>query len=308
MKKITNFGALLVAASLSSTICAQIEVERLGEANDTTLLNDVEEGRGRTVQLSDKWIGVLCRPVDEVLRVHLNIDQGVGLVVERVVPDSPASRAGLKTHDILMQVNDQDLDSLQVLIDATAKADQHGITLRRIRGGERDLVTVIPEPRPETVGRFGGALEGGEPPDMGRLRAWVEKLERGEDGLGEDSLRFRFFGPGVPLEGNEFPSGISIQIERENDQPARIKVKKGDTTWEVTEDSLDELPEDVRDTVQGMLRGGAGFRMPMPGIENIPWPQFDRRLDNMNDQLERMMDELRKLRRERQEDDDSIDA
>lgn len=308
MNSINTIVAFLVAAVLSSTAGAQIEVELPDDVNDTTLLNDVDEGRGRTVQLSDKWIGVLCRPVDEVLRVHLDLDQGVGLVVERVVPDSPASRADLKTHDILVQVDEQDLTSLQVLIEATAKADENGLTLRRIRGGDRDLVTVVPEPRPETAGRFGGAIEGRNLPEMGRLREWIEQLERGEGLGGEDALRLRFFGPGVPLEGNEFPSGISIQIQRENDEPAKITVKKGETTWEVTEDSLGELPEDVRETVQGMLRGGAGFRMPMPGFEKVPWPKFDRRLDNMNDQLEQMMDELRKLRRDRQEDKDSIDA
>jgi hypothetical protein len=272
---------------------------------DKALLHDIEEGRGQPVQLSDKWIGVLCRPVEEVLRVQLDLKDGVGLVIERIVPGSPAAKTDLQMHDILTQVDDEDITSIQVLVEATSEADENGLIVQRIRQGVADAVTVVPEKRPAEVARFGPQVD--NVPEMGRLRAWVEDLEKGTGRESEDALRLRFFGPGVPLDGNGFPSGLRVQIQRDGDQPAKITVQKDDTTWEVTEDSLDQLPEEVRETVKGMLHGGRDLRLHVPG-DNSPWPQFDRRLDNMNNQLRDMMDELRKLRREQEDEDDSIDA
>jgi hypothetical protein len=59
----------------------------------------------------------------------------------------------------------------------------------------------------------------------------------------------------------EFPKNLSVQINKEGDQPAKIHVKQGDKEWDVTEDKLNELPEDVRQHVQ-RLRGQG--QMPGP--------------------------------------------
>ena len=48
------------------------------------------------------WLGVLTKPVSETLRIHLDVEEGV--VLDYVAPDSPASKAGLRQHDILLAV------------------------------------------------------------------------------------------------------------------------------------------------------------------------------------------------------------
>src|SRR5210317_563218 len=48
----------------------------------------------KPVEVGGTWIGVLCRPVDEVLKAHLKLEHG--LIVERVVPKGPAAKAGLE--------------------------------------------------------------------------------------------------------------------------------------------------------------------------------------------------------------------
>jgi hypothetical protein len=117
---------------------------------------------------------------------------------------------------------------------------------------------------------------------------------------------FRSFGPGVIMGGRGFaniPNGVSVSIQKENGQPARITVKRGDETWEVVGDdpeSLKKLPEDLRPFVEQMLEGGSPlgthFQMPniqVPNFEGFRGGQFeDGRLRDRLDQMERRMNEL----------------
>ena len=59
------------------------------------------------------WLGVLTKPVSETLRIHLDVEEGV--VLDYVAPDSPASKAGLRQHDILLAVEGKAVSSQQDL-------------------------------------------------------------------------------------------------------------------------------------------------------------------------------------------------
>jgi hypothetical protein len=50
-------------------------------------------------------LGVMVDTPNETLADQLNLKKGEGLVVRNVMPESPASKAGLKEHDIIVQVN-----------------------------------------------------------------------------------------------------------------------------------------------------------------------------------------------------------
>ncbi len=50
---------------------------------------------------------------------------------------------------------------------------------------------------------------------------------------------------------------MTVDIHREGKKPARITVKKGDQKWEINEDQLDKLPEEVRREVQPLLTGAS---------------------------------------------------
>ena len=62
------------------------------------------------------WLGVLTKPVSETLRIHLDVEQGV--VLDYVAPESPASKAGLRQHDILLSVEGKAVSSQQDLREA----------------------------------------------------------------------------------------------------------------------------------------------------------------------------------------------
>ena len=68
---------------------------------------------------SAAWLGVQVTPVPALVTAQLGLTPGMGLAVERVVPGSPAGRAGLRRHDILTKLDDQLLvnaGQLQVLV------------------------------------------------------------------------------------------------------------------------------------------------------------------------------------------------
>lgn len=55
------------------------------------------------------YAGVAVRPVDPVVHRHLPVLNGAGLTVRAIEPGSPAARAGLRRHDILLQWEEQRL-------------------------------------------------------------------------------------------------------------------------------------------------------------------------------------------------------
>jgi hypothetical protein len=56
-------------------------------------------------RLGNGRLGVFGTPPGDTLVEQLDLPNGQGLVVAEVRPDSPAARAGLKKHDILLEVN-----------------------------------------------------------------------------------------------------------------------------------------------------------------------------------------------------------
>ncbi|MCA9229072.1 MAG: PDZ domain-containing protein [Planctomycetales bacterium] len=212
------------------------------------------------------WIGISGRPVEnEVLRTHLQLAEDMGVVIEHVVPDSPADKAGLRKHDIILRANGAGVHGMQVLQDHVRAHQAEPIELLLIRLGKEETVVVVPAERPaefsnrDTVPRqeqWNGL--GARPDALGRLMEQFQ-LEGGLPG------GIRRFGPGIflhgqPLNLNSLPNGVSVSIQRENDGPAKITVQQGDKTWQIVGDdpeSLEQLPEDLRPFVQRMLQGNA---------------------------------------------------
>lgn len=81
-------------------------------------------------------LGVEVRPADDVLRSHLGFRGG--LVVHEVVPDSLASRLGLRRHDVLLELDGTRVDDggdIAPILERSDDAASHRALV--IRGGER---------------------------------------------------------------------------------------------------------------------------------------------------------------------------
>jgi membrane-associated protease RseP (regulator of RpoE activity) len=99
-------------------------------------------------QRTDYYIGVPVRPLDDTLRAHLGLPAGEGLVVNEVMPNSPAAKAGVKPHDILIAAGDKALPDAQVLVAVVQASEGKPFDLKVVRGGKTQAISVTPERRP----------------------------------------------------------------------------------------------------------------------------------------------------------------
>jgi hypothetical protein len=89
------------------------------------------------------FLGVETSQVPSVVSEQLGLSKGLGLVVEYVVPNSPAATAGIQQNDILRMLNDQILiepSQLRKLLQTFSEGAD--ITLTILRKGQEQKVTV----------------------------------------------------------------------------------------------------------------------------------------------------------------------
>jgi membrane-associated protease RseP (regulator of RpoE activity) len=103
------------------------------------------------------YLGVAASPANELLADQLRLGKGTGLVVDFVEEDSPAAKAGIKPHDVLLKLNDQILvnpPQLAVLVRLQKPGDK--VTLTLVREAKEQKVTAE---LTETERMVGGGLD-----------------------------------------------------------------------------------------------------------------------------------------------------
>lgn len=278
------------------------------KGNEATPVTDQDPA---APQETSYWIGLRGRGVeDPVLRTQLQLAEDMGIVIEDIVPKSPAEKAGLRKHDIILRANDDVVDSMETLQQHVQTGQDKPLELQLLRLGKEITITVTPEQRPadyqqqvgvgNEFGLPGQEMLGG---DVGRL------LQQLQGGAGLPGMRV--IGPGMVLGNRDFdvnavPNGISVSIARNGEGPAQITVKKGDQTWTVNSDdekALADLPEDVRGFVSGMLNGQGGINVGNLDLEGQLRHAIPRHLGNIpgmgdfqgqEDELAKRMQEMEK--------------
>jgi hypothetical protein len=87
------------------------------------------------------YLGVGASPAPAVLRKQLGMSAGMGLVVDIVVPDGPAAKAGLQQYDVLQKLDDQ------LLINQ----EQLAVLVRSHKVGDEVKLSLIHEGKPATL-------------------------------------------------------------------------------------------------------------------------------------------------------------
>ena len=149
------------------------------------------------------YLGIETSDVPSVLSDQLGLAKGFGLVVDYVVPDSPAAAAGVQQNDIIKMLNDQILtepDQLSTLIRSYSEGTT--VTLTLLRKGKEEKVTA--------------------------------KLSKKEVPQGREPGRHRH--PGFPFGDHEMGDfGVSGDFR---DQMERLKEQIGDTNQGVIHDAV----------------------------------------------------------------------
>jgi hypothetical protein len=253
--------------------------------------------RGDQEASSPYYIGLALDELSEELRAQLDLKHGV--IIADVAPDSPAAKADIKRHDILITAGDMDVNSARDVLKAVNEAQDRELPLVVLRAGKKVKVTVTPTKRPMEA-RPPREQEGAGP--EGRLR-WP--FARGE---GRDALFLyhpgMIMGKGMVKFG-ELPEDISISIKKLGKEPAQIAVKKGDKSWEVAEDKLSDLPDEVREVVERFLAGGfserMAFRIARPGMAPMGMPPMDPRSAEGQEAIQRAQAEVAKAQKQLEE-------
>ena len=208
-----------------------------------------EEGGGQ----GKYWIGLICNPPSEGLRVQLDLPAEVGLIVDEVTDGGPAMKAGIQRHDLLlsMALTNKPMEpapqirSRADLVNQVQAAENNPIKIEFLRRGRKQMLEVIPVERPKT------------PPLHPHVNVQyfpvhsypVDQIYQitTPNPVTPPPIARYFAGPMVFQAAPPLPDGMSIEYhDFTNGQPERVTVKRGDQTWEALFTELGKLPQDVR--------------------------------------------------------------
>ncbi len=157
------------------------------------------------------FLGISTSEAPAVLRHQLKLKpEGAGLVVDSVVPGSPAAKAGIQPYDVLQKVDDQivfNAAQLTALVHSMKAGDQ--VKLRVIREGEVQTLAAT----------LGKNSEGGER---------IIRLEEGNTGKRPGANPWvQFKGPAQAQEQPKLP-GAPLEPKKEGwSQELRVKPAPG---------------------------------------------------------------------------------
>jgi membrane-associated protease RseP (regulator of RpoE activity) len=92
------------------------------------------------------WLGVSLQELSSRLREAMDLDEDVeGALVARVVRGSPASKAGIREGDVIVEIDDKKIDSVDEAVDAVRSMDPGEKVLVVVdrRGKQRGLSVVL---------------------------------------------------------------------------------------------------------------------------------------------------------------------
>ncbi|MCL2119443.1 MAG: PDZ domain-containing protein [Planctomycetaceae bacterium] len=255
--------------------------ERLPTMEDMTLLD--HPSMERIAPVSEYWIGVQCAEVMPALRSHLNLDESEGMLVEGVVPESPAAKSGVEQYDVILAVNGKPVQKIEDIISTVDEVKDGELTLSAIRKGKPVELKLTPEKRPDRAKlpampsrqegfRFFGpgvteqwtpdSPQQDIPEDMKRMIEQIQKQMEEQMKNFPESGRFRiesqprgFGGGGMQMFGGPDAGTNTMQITIEparDDVEATLTVRKNGQTWSVSHFS--DLPESVQKDVAEILK------------------------------------------------------
>ncbi len=238
------------------------------------------------------YLGVATSPLDAALTAQLGFTPGMGLIVDEVIPDGPAAKAGVQALDVIKQVNDQ-LVSNSAQLTALARhfgkdAEVSLVILRK--GQEQKLAVKIGEHLMRDPGNARADGFGGMP--FGKMMERRDDNPRPDDNERDERRPrdpraeptgppqkpsrdlLREIGPGGAPQVREFRDRISTTW---NTASAKVSLKNSDGEIEVRSD-------DGRRTMTAKnAQGVTVFEGPIDTAEQrkaIP-PEFQKMLDQV---------------------------
>jgi serine protease Do len=99
-----------------------------------------EEGGGAPAPAEKKGaekLGIRVAPLTPELSRDLGVQGDQGVVVVQVTPDGPADKAGIQQNDVILQVGQQHVSTVEQLVGAIGKMKPGEVALLRVRRGQQ---------------------------------------------------------------------------------------------------------------------------------------------------------------------------
>lgn len=216
------------------------------------------------------WFGVAVENLPDAISRQLKLQNQQGLMVMAVLPQSPAERVGLQPNDLLIEIDGQPLMSQKELARAAnALEDTKNGPIPRIcrltylRDGERKVVDIMPEARPENMlvlGRnlvsFTGAVASQRGPDAEEVRNYV--LPNGAAAQVGPGYRVNLdAGDTVTVKSirSVMDQGKTVILTRESDGAGGVRntITVDGKSYAVEPGRLDALPQQLRPLGEQMI-------------------------------------------------------
>jgi membrane-associated protease RseP (regulator of RpoE activity) len=255
------------------------------DAENKVTQNSAEPDKSTTTLApSSFWIGVQVTPIPDILLPHFGVNkENVGrVVVEQVVADSPAAKAGLKRSDVILQFAGKEINTLYDLVGQVAEVKGTTQPIQIIRNGVKIDLNITPVPRPvESMIIQGNPMLHGRaiipppllsspgmklgpdiwigPRDPQKMMRDMEEYFRQMQG-GGDSDQLLILPNQDEKQTTLSSSGKHLSVSfTDKDGKTKIRVKQvlksNDSTeekeWEV--EKIDDLPEEIRNEVKTFL-------------------------------------------------------
>lgn len=195
-RAIATAGALLIAVAAAGPLPAAKEGHRPGEHPHHFVFKTHHGG---------SFLGVLLAELTPELRRHFGVGENEGVMISKVLDESPAARAGLRVGDIITAVDGKRVDSRwQLARSIRGKEDGAAVELAVWRDGVSLALTAAVEER------------AGEPHAMGH--AFVLKCDDDEDDCSFTERRFRGGNWGAEFDcpGGD-PCEVKVTCEDDDD-------------------------------------------------------------------------------------------
>lgn len=224
------------------------------------------------------WLGVGLKSIEGDLAEFLGSERGI--LIDEIHEGSPAAKAGVKKGDIILSVDAKELEGVTDLLEIMKSATtEKALTLKLKRKDENVEIKVTPETRPaemvvgidlrKAIGDEKDIQLDIDPNDIRvlRLGAPAGIITHSDTALKGDIK--------LHIVNNNDGKNLEMKIERSGDKPATITITKDGETKTYNESQIEELPMEVRATVESMLRSGShvrgvhGFSLAIPRMEGL---------------------------------------
>jgi serine protease Do len=125
------------------------------------VINSAQKGGGKLIR---PWTGISGQPVTPDMVQSLGLETARGALINNIVPDSPAARAGLRPGDVILSVDGRPVNDPQdVRYRLQTKEINTTATLEVMRGGRQMTVELTTELPPEKPKRDETIITGANP-------------------------------------------------------------------------------------------------------------------------------------------------